>query len=174
MLSSRENQAGIFHCRHGSAGSRGRLALVTIGNTLRGDDGIAQAVCNALGEAIAKSVCRFDLGTHTNLLPLCLAGHDTAIILDAVATGGTPGSLTILDLTHPARACSAGNISATHALSLVDELKIAGRAGCLPGKTLFFGIEVQDAGWGKDLSEALRSRLPVLARELERLIEMCA
>ncbi|HEY9868704.1 MAG TPA: hydrogenase maturation protease [Candidatus Obscuribacterales bacterium] len=173
-MSSRENQAGIFHCKHSSNGLRGRLALVTIGNTLRGDDGAAQAVCNVLRETVAARVCRFDLGTYTNLLPLCLAGHDAAIILDAVATGGTPGSLTILDLTDPARACSAGNISATHALSLADELQIAGIAGCLPRKTLFFGIEVQDAGWGKGLSEALRSRLPDLAGELERLIEMCA
>jgi hydrogenase maturation protease len=150
------------------------VALVTIGNTLRGDDGIAQAVCNALPDAVAESLCRFDLGSYTNLLPLCLAGHEVAIILDAVATGDTPGSVTILDLSDPTRACSAGSINATHALSLADELQLAGLTGCLPGKTLFFGIEVEDPGWGRGLSEVLRSKLPGLAGELERLIGKCA
>lgn len=170
MTTTRETDLGFAGCRHSNAGGRGAIALVAMGNTLRGDDGVAQFVCANLPCKVGQEVCQFDLGTYSNFLALCFAGHEIAIILDAVNTGQRTGSTTILDVSDPARDCSVPNIGSTHGFSLAHELQIASKMGCRPRKTILFGIEVSDTGWRQSLSNGLMAQVPELVDQLVAVI----
>ena len=158
-------------CRHQLASKHGALVLVSVGNVLRGDDGVAQAICQELPDQVLDNVCRFDLGSYTNLLIDCLSGHDSAIIVDSTFSGAEPGTVTIIDLKPIISTRSEMLLQSCHGFSIVDELQLARWRGLLPGNMLFFGIEVANVDWGEGLSETLRRKLPDLTAELKQVID---
>ncbi len=159
-------------CMHSAAAETGGLALVTIGNSLRGDDGIAQRVCDALAPDILARVCRFDLGTFTNLLGDCLAGHYSAVIVDATKSGTVAGNISITDLSVMASGSWAAPLKcpSSHGLSLVDELILTNGRIALPKQIILFGVEVSDVDWAAQLSPTLEKCLPSIANSLSRLV----
>ncbi|MFA7339933.1 MAG: hydrogenase maturation protease [Candidatus Obscuribacterales bacterium] len=159
-------------CNHSAAAHSGGLALVTIGNSLRGDDGIAQRVCDALEPALLARVCRFDLGTFTNLLGDCLAGHHSAVIVDATKSGTAAGNISITDLSVMASGSWAAPLKcpSSHGLSLLDELILTNGRIALPKQIILFGVEVSDVDWAAQLSPTLEKCLPSIANSLSRLV----
>lgn len=158
-------------CPHHRDGQRpSGLALVTIGNALRSDDGIGQAVHGALPKSLLKEICYFDLGPYTYFLVDCLRGHSSAIIIDSTIEDHPPGTLTILDLQEVVAANSPLKCEFSHGFSLIDELRVGSWRGLLPGKILFVGVEAASTDWSDQLSDALAEKLPEVASEVERLI----
>jgi hydrogenase maturation protease len=158
-------------CHHsGSAGEKG-LALVTLGNPLRGDDGVAARLCDSLPDSVMENVCRFDLESNSSQLADCLSGHQAAIVLDATSCGATTGTITLVDLNAAMQRTSALAIESSHGLSLLDELRLA-RASAfpLPSKMIMFGVEVADVNWGSGVSHELSQELPALSSRLALLI----
>lgn len=153
------HQNQFSRCIHGKPGKDG-LALITIGNQLRGDDGIAAALCDALPESALQDVCRYDLGTYTGYLSDCLAGHQAAIIIDATYNGTASGTVTLMDLSSVLANAVPMNIQSCHGLSLADELRLAKKEGGLPKRIIFFGIEVNDVDWSDTPSPTLKRTMP--------------
>lgn len=171
-MQASDSNVKLLSCSlHQLNGKRGTLALVAIGNVLRGDDGVAQAVCKALSKPMLDRVCRYELGSYTNLLIECLSGHESAIIIDSTCSGAEPGTTTIIDLKPIISTRSEMLLHSCHGFSLVDELQLARWRGLLPENMLFFGVEVANTDWGEGLSEILSQRIPDLAAELEQLID---
>jgi hydrogenase maturation protease len=159
-------------CIHQSPKAQpGGLSLVTIGNSLRGDDGIAQAVCDNLPVGTLKSVCRFDVGSFTYFLIDALRGHLTNIVVDATSSGLAPGTITQLDLDQVIRSKSPFQLSFSHGLSLVEELKIASWKGLVSKSILFVGIEVANTEWQERLSTQLQGKLPEITKMVDELIQ---
>gem|GEM_PF-923328 len=159
-------------CRHQQGDQKpGGLAVVAIGNTLRADDGIAQAVCRALPTSVKKQACCFDLGTHTYFLIDCLRGHSAAIIIDSTSSDNPPGTITVLDLAELVASHSPLKCRFSHGISLLDELTVGLWRGLLPATVLFVGIEAASDGWGEQLSDTLAEKLPEVTAEVEKLIQ---
>lgn len=149
------------------------LAVIAIGNSLRGDDGIASRLVAALPDGIA---CLFDLGAHPNYMSECLRGHRSAIILDAVKTGKQPGSVTIVDLKELIEQKSPLEPKTCHGISLIDEIRLLSLQGALPCRMHLFGVEAGgraslEAEDSEGLSEELKERLADLTHSLIELIE---
>lgn len=160
------------------------LVLITIGNPLRGDDGVASAVCDLLPKEINDYIRRFDLQLFTAFLPDCLNEVSAAIIVDAIRNGKRPGSTTIIDLiplliqVKQASGESTGQDKSTtlslpscHNISFMDELRFLGRENKLPARLIFFGIEIQEALWQAELSNEVKLALPTACNELNKLIQ---
>lgn len=145
------------------------LALVSIGNSSRRDDGVADIVCSRMKKRYGDKVCRFDLGTHTGYLPDCLSGHAVAIIVDATSNGLGAGSLTICELQSDS--IYKIDIAASHAVSWWDEIRLSGERIKMPESMTFFGIEVADSRWGEGLSAVLMSKLPEVSEKLAEVID---
>lgn len=158
------------NCPHSGMETATGLCIVTIGNSLRGDDGIAAALCDKLPERVLSGVCRFDLGPYTSYLADCLQGHKGAIIIDSTCDGLSPGSVSIVDLTTSLAGPDV-NINSTHGFSVADELKLAGQLGVLPNRLIFFGVEIGEVNWKEKISPALESKLPQLVSNLSFLVE---
>lgn len=147
------------------------MALISIGNSLRGDDGLARALCNRL-PLDKNCYCYFDLGNFSNLIGECLQGHRAAIIIDSMQTRTTPGTVSVLDLKCCAQTHPVLQIKASHGLSLLDEIRIAANKQPLPEKLLFFGVEIDSWGWSENLSKTIEELLPEITAKLQAEIDL--
>jgi len=160
-------------CRHNQEPKQpGGLALVTIGNPLRADDGIGMAVCDALPPDILNETCRFDLGSFTYFLIDCMVGHKSAIVIDSTMSENPAGSVIVLDLAEVLSARSPLKLHFSHGFSLLDELRVGQWRGLLPEKLFFVGIEAASTDWSERLSGVLTGKMPELVSEVSKIIEM--
>lgn len=158
-------------CLHQVEKQRSGIALITIGNPLRKDDGIASIVADGLSLDVKEELCRFDLETYSQFLMDCLVYHQVAVIIDATAEKGKAGELTILDLTAAMELKNNIDVKSCHGLSFMDELKMARNQNFLPEKVYFFGIEAENTDWGKGLSMELETKKEELTKRLEQFLK---
>lgn len=139
--------------------------VVGIGAPIRGDD--------AVGIEVARTVASWqmsDVDVVADAEPIHLvdlvAGHRTVVIADAVVSGAAPGEVTVFDrLPAPGFAPSS-----THSLGVCQALELARVLGRLPSSLFLVGVEIDAAGFGAGLSEAVRAAVPLAAREVRRLV----
>lgn len=146
------------------------LVLVSIGNTLRQDDGIGQAIIDRLEQDGTVNFCRYDLGTYSNYLIDCLKDHDTAIIIDSTLNAGCPGKVTVFDLNQLISKRQTLKLNSCHGFSLLDELQIANWQGSLPQRLIFFGIEANNCDWTDRLTSILKEKIPDITKQLLSVI----
>jgi len=158
-------------CEHADLPGGSGCALISIGNSLRGDDGIALKLCNLLPSQLARDVCRFDLGPYTGLLADCVVGHSTVVIVDATANGTSPGTVCCIDLSEGLENLPILNIRSSHGFSILDELRFAELAGYMPNRVMFFGVESAETEECEDLSLELKEKLPMLVDQLSQLVK---
>lgn len=120
------------------------LLIAGIGNMFLGDDAfgceVIRRLCALYPRPGAGTELR-DFGVAVRALGYLLAERTagTTVIVDAVATGGPPGTLQLLDLAAPQAHASTG--LSHHALGLDDALTLARALGArLPG-TYLLGCE---------------------------------
>ncbi len=128
-------------CPHLEVKEPSGLAVITLDDSARGDDGVASALCDGLSEAILNNVCRFDLGSHIGQLAECLKGHRAVVLIDTTENGTAPGTVSIVDLGAVLDKTAPPNIQSCHGSSLWTELRNAKKSGILPKRLIFFGIE---------------------------------
>jgi hydrogenase maturation protease len=145
------------------------IAVVAVGNSLRGDDGVAAAVCGSLPEYLLDRICYFNAESRVGEIPSFLANHQKAIIIDAMNSGGTPGEMQIvqIDLNNVRPEVHVNN---AHGLSWLDELLVARRTVKLPELITFCGIEVVSTAWKCGLSTPVRRKLRDLSGALTKMI----
>jgi hydrogenase maturation protease len=122
-----------------------RLLVAGIGNIFLGDDGFGCAVAEQLCErAWPAGVEVVDFGIRGMDLALALtSGIDGAILVDAVARGGAPG--TLYTIQPAGRAAGEPGLAAVaidgHAMDPVRVLALAASLGKLPGVLRVVGCE---------------------------------
>jgi hydrogenase maturation protease len=160
-------------CKHALSKSPQGVALITVGKSLRGDNGIAAALSRCLPEHLSKKVCRFNLGSYTGFLEDCLNCHKATIIIDSTSNGTTPGTVSILDISHILDQTALLNRRTCHGFSFDRELQLAkkrDRKEGLPARVIFFGVEIDETDWNEELSVALEAKLPKLVSRLSFLV----
>lgn len=80
---------------------KGHVAIVAIGNILRGDDGLGPKLIELL-KPKALNAALFDCGTapENYIFPILSVSPDTIILVDAADINKTPGSVKIFDLNE--------------------------------------------------------------------------
>lgn len=136
--------------------------VIGVGNPLLGDDGLGIAALARLREAyvVPDEVELVDGGTWgMNLLPV-IEGAEHVLLVDAIATGASPGTMTVLP-RHRLPRYLATKIS-PHQVDLHDVLALAELRGTLPDETVAIGLEPEQVAFTPELSEALRRGLDQL------------
>lgn len=146
------------------------LAIITIGNTLRKDDGIATVVCDLLPAHLRVATCRFDLGLHTGYILECMTGHRVAIIIDAMRNGAEAGTVALIEISNLKTAADSLRITSCHGISWMDELRLFARHEDLPSTILFFGVEIGSSEGEEGITSNLQENLPFIVRKLSCLI----
>jgi len=101
-----------------------------------------------------------------------LVGYDRAIIVDAVATGQPPGTVSRFRLDDLPD-FSTAHTSAAHDASLQTALRVGRTMGAhLPGEVLIVGVEAQSVyDFSEILSPPVAEAVPVAARLVLELLE---
>jgi hydrogenase maturation protease len=152
--------------------SEGIVPLVIgIGNEVRGDDAAGLHVTRKLRSSVRDNVRIVESsGGVTELLDLW-DGQDLVFVVDAIRSGGRPGSwLRIPVGPQPLSASLAG--SSTHGLSLASAVALGQVLGKMPKRLVVYGIEVFrfDAGSGMspEVVTGVAGLTAALAEELQR------
>jgi hydrogenase maturation protease len=95
----------------------GRLLIAGVGNIFLGDDGFGVEVAGRLAAVdLPEWVHVVDYGIRGMHLAYDLAGYSSAILVDATARGGAPGTIYVIepDLPQPATASDDGAAAASN------------------------------------------------------------
>jgi hydrogenase maturation protease len=140
---------------HGAPAPLRGTIVVGVGTAMRGDDAVGLIVAREVAAAIGErdDVTVVEASGEPGRLLAVLAGHDRAILVDAMVSGAAIGTVRWLD-PAAASATMAGPTS-SHGLGLAQSLALGLALGRLPPETMVCAIEGASFDHGADLSPAV-------------------
>ena len=152
QLSVNSNQRSVETKLNSEHCSLNTLVL-SLGNPLRGDDGVGTAVLTLLSAypIIPQEVVLQDGGTPGLETVLLLEGYEKVIIIDAAEMGLEPG--TWRRFSSAKLAAQEANLTGTlHQAGLAEALELADALNMLPDEVIIFGVQPSEIGWEPGLS----------------------
>jgi len=143
-----------------------RVVVAGVGSVYRRDDGAGPAVA---ARCVAESPATIDIGPIVDPLDLLgrWDGADLAIVVDAIRSGGVPGTVGVVDLT----AWSSPGVTSTHGIGVAGVLRLARALDRAPARVVVVGIEGEDFGPGTGLSPAVDAAVPAAVRSVLDMIK---
>jgi len=129
-----------------------RRVVVALGNAYRRDDGAGLAVAERLRGRLPNDVRIVESEQEPTRLIDAWDGAEIAVVVDAVASGGEPGTLHRFDASEepvPERLFR----SSTHSFGVGEAIELARALGRLPGRVIVYGIEGAAFEAGEGLSD---------------------
>ncbi len=140
------------------------ILILGIGNLIMTDDGVGVRIIHLLQERyrFPENVELIDGGTlGLDLLPH-LEGVRRLVIVDAVETGGPPG--TLVRLTGEELNITFRTILSPHQAGLQDFLLVAGLRGFAPDEMILLGVQPEEISMGTTLT-------PTVSAQVEKLLD---
>ena len=135
--------------------------VICIGNPVLTDDSVGLKVASAVRERLQGRTAAAAAELHSGGLRLMetMAGYDRAILIDAIVTGGSPGTIYALDLDDLP---NTRNAHSTHDGTLAVALELGRLAGPeLPGEIRIWAVEAGDVeSFGEGLTSAVEQAVP--------------
>jgi len=142
---------------------RAPVLVIGIGNELRGDDGAGVEVARWLRAQRPDGVeISVHEGEPAGLID-AWRDRDTAVVVDAMRSGASPGTVRRLDASSEPLPGWLRGSSSTHALGLREAIELARTLERLPARLIVYAVEGRCFQTGSELSEAVRARVPQLA-----------
>ncbi len=139
--------------------------VLSLGNPLRGDDGVGAAVREMLAHdaRLPHHVAVVDGGTAGLETALVLKGHRRAIIVDAADMGCAPGEWARFTrdqvILEPAE---IGLHSTLHSAGLSEALALGEALGILPEEIVMYGVQPKSIDWSPGLSAPVQAAVPAV------------
>ena len=127
-----------------------------------GDDRVGWRVIELLEGRLPQKIDLVALDRPGAALINWMQEIDHLILVDAVSSGATPGTLIKID---PAQLEKSGGRLTSHDLALSATLRLAASLGCLPARTNIYGVEI-----GGHTEEGLSTVAEAAAAELASVI----
>jgi hydrogenase maturation protease len=152
-----------------------KIAVIGIGQSLRGDDGAGPEAVRRWSTDFPPSALN-GLSVRIEVLDTPglelidhLQGCDAALLVDAVSTGKPPGTVSVFSAV-PDTSLTAAEKTA-HGFGVAETLALARRAGeRLPGRILLIGIEGEQYELGKGLSASVERAIANAAGAIQGAI----
>jgi len=145
-----------------------RTIIIGVGNPLLRDDSVGLKIAGRLRDRLrdCPDVAATELYAGGLRLMETMAGHDRAILVDAIQTeGGQPGTIYALEAADVAH---TRNICSTHDGSLAAALELGRMAGIgMPDEIRVWAVEAADVGtFSESLTEAVEQAVPRVVEEV--------
>lgn len=149
-----------------------KIAVIGIGQTVRGDDGAGIAAVRKWQQSFPHTATRPDVSIHLselpglNLLDL-LEGFNAAVLVDALEGGGVPG--TIHRLGPDEIAVFASGARSAHGWGVAETLALAQHVNSGLGRMAIrlVGITAEQMHLGAGLSKAVQLSLPTACEAID-------
>jgi hydrogenase maturation protease len=136
------------------------VRVIGVGRTVRGDDGAGPRVARALAAEAPEGVSVTECPGEFDALLDLWEGADAVLVVDAVRTGGSPGTLVRFDAI--ARRVPAPAGPSSHGFGLAEAIEYGRALRRLPRVLIVHGVEAADVTPGAGLSPAVAAALPAL------------
>jgi hydrogenase maturation protease len=142
---------------------------VCLGSRYRSDDAVGPLAADRLRAAGATVL---DCGDEPTRLLDLWAGLDTVVVVDAVRSGATPGTLHRVNAGAGPLPRDVG-LASTHAMGIADAIELGRSVGRAPARVVVFGLEGASFAPGETLTPAVEAALePLVAGVLAELGEV--
>lgn len=146
-----------------------QLKVIAVGNDLYGDDGVGNAVLNALKQIPEmKDVELIDGATDALGLIDHFSGANHVIIVDAAQMGEEPGTVKVFSKEEVKLKIKMDHLS-VHGISLAETFDIAMVVDLLPKKITIIGIEPKNIGISQKLSDVAMQSIPEVVSNIINL-----
>jgi hydrogenase maturation protease len=150
-----------------------RILIAGIGNIFLGDDGFGSEVLRHVSDRVIKSegLRATDYGIGgMHLAYDLLDGWDALVLVDAIPSRGSPGTVHVFEANHASSGSPAGlDAHGMDPATVFASLRALG--GAAP-RTIVVGCEVADTGEGMGLSEPVQAAVPEAVRAVESAVAM--
>ena len=142
-----------------------KSCVIGVGNTMRGDDAVGLEVARLLEGSLPPGVTVHTCeGEPVALLELW-SGCDRVILVDAMVSGGEPGTVRSFDAAaSPLPAELSG--PSTHLLGVGEAIELARTLGRLPARVEVHAIEAGRLDAGEPLSATVAAAAAVVATSI--------
>jgi hydrogenase maturation protease len=150
-----------------------RILVAGIGNIFLGDDGFGPEVMRHASDHFADqdSVRIVDYGiAGMHLAYDLLDGWDALVLVDAVPSRGSPGTVHVFEADHESLGATAALDA--HGMDPATVFASLRALGGSPPRTIVVGCEAADVGEGICLSEPVGAAVPEAVRALESVVAM--
>jgi len=147
-----------------------RTVVVGIGNDFRSDDGAGLVAARLLKKLSLPELEVVELNGEVTRLLDSLQDCDAAILIDAVQSQMTPGTIHRFDASHEPLPGIA-NQRSTHGISLSSLLELARTQGQFPGRLVVYGIEGESFDHGRDLTPNVKVAVDQLVDRIRRELQ---
>jgi len=140
------------------------LAILALGNPLRGDDGVGNAV-------LAELDRKYKLSPGVDLLYDCSSGdvldallggrYRKAIVVDAAELGRRPGEWMLFNLQNAVLSgIDMAHCGSLHDASLAETLALGEALSMKMPEIVIAGVQPQELRWSTEISEDVRQSIP--------------
>jgi hydrogenase maturation protease len=149
--------------------------VVGLGSSGRSDDAVGPAVARAVSARGAPGIRVVEHEDPTALLELW-STHDPVVVVDAVCSGGPPGTIHVLETgagapRMPEPAWAATGRGGTHAFGLAAAVELARALHRLPARLVVVGVEAASLDHAEDLTAAVAAAVEPAADRVMALLE---
>lgn len=132
--------------------------VIGVGNQVRGDDAVGLEVARRLRNRVGPGVEVMESSGDLADLLAAWKGVETAIVVDAVVSGGPAGALIRCEVGRD-RIPGAFSQRSTHEMGLAAAIELARELDELPGRLVLYGIEGTRFDVGTGLSAAVEEEV---------------
>jgi hydrogenase maturation protease len=147
-----------------------KVAVIGIGQSLRGDDGLGLEVLRQWREKFQETASRHEVQSEACELPGLalldlLNDVDTAILVDAVQGQAAPGTIHLLNESELSAFTS--DAKSAHGWGLAETLQLGNELRATKTKVKVVGIQAEQMTMGAGLSKAVKDAIPIACEVLE-------
>ncbi len=148
-----------------------KMKIIAVGNSLYGDDGVGEAVLEALTNIPElENVDLIDGATDALGLIDYFTDTDHVIIIDAASMDKEPGTVQVFNSDQVDLMIKTDHLS-LHGISLAETFEIAKLAEALPKKITIVGIEPEQLQVAAGLSKPVAKAVPVVVSKILELYQ---
>jgi hydrogenase maturation protease len=137
------------------------IKIIGIGNPFRSDDGIGHQITNRLRKCKLPNVDIIEESGEGALLMERWNGEKYVIVVDAVSSGSTQGTIHRFD-TRTDRVPSNTFYYSSHTFGLAEAIELSQILGRLPEQMIVYGIECKKFDDGEGISKELRKSVNIV------------
>jgi hydrogenase maturation protease len=146
------------------------ILVLGLGNTQLGDDGLGPIMVKELAERCPYAAGLADGGTEGLDLLGSIRGRQALVVVDALASGGKPGTVSVLEGADVLR-FAAGRATTVQEGNAGELLATAAFLGDLPDHCSVIGVQPGRLDGGVGLSEEVWRSLPIALAQAQRVVD---